>query len=70
MLTPLRVTETLSGLRGDPSVNLDAVIAAVVSFSGLITDIGDHLDAFDINPLICAPGGPVAVDALAVPAQT
>jgi acetate---CoA ligase (ADP-forming) len=69
MLAPLRVTKTLSGLRGNPPVHLDAVIAAILSFSGLIRDIGDQLDAFDINPLICAPGGPVAVDALAIPAH-
>jgi len=29
--------------------------------------LGDYLAAFDINPLIRTPAGPVAVDALAVP---
>jgi acyl-CoA synthetase (NDP forming) len=66
MLAPLRVTETLSGLRGRPPVSRDAVISAIVSFSDLVTDLGQHLSALDLNPLICSPAGPVAVDALAV----
>jgi hypothetical protein len=32
-----------------------------------VTELGDLLDAFDVNPLICGPSGVVAVDALAVP---
>jgi acyl-CoA synthetase (NDP forming) len=68
MLAPLRVTETFSGLRGGHQVNRDAVIDAIVSFSELIADLGDHLAAFDLNPLICSPSGPLAVDALAIPA--
>jgi acyl-CoA synthetase (NDP forming) len=70
MLAPLRVTETLAGLRGLPPVDLDAVIAAIVSFSALVTDVGDQLSAFDLNPLICSPSGPLAVDALAVLASS
>jgi hypothetical protein len=66
MLASLRVTQTISGLRGGPPVDLDAVIAAIVAFSALMTDVGDQLSAFDLNPLICSPSGPLAVDALAV----
>jgi hypothetical protein len=66
LLAPLRITEILAGLRGRPPVDLDAVIAAIVSFSALVTDVGDQLSAFDLNPLICSPSGPLAVDALAV----
>jgi hypothetical protein len=66
MLARLRVTETLSGLRGSAPADLDAVIAAIVSFSTLIADLGHHLAAFDLNPVICSPSGVLAVDALAV----
>ena len=38
-----------------------------VEFVHLAADLGDRLDAFDINPLICSPCGAVAVDALALP---
>jgi acetate---CoA ligase (ADP-forming) len=37
-----------------------------VALSTLALELGDHLDALDINPLICAPTGPLAVDALAI----
>jgi acyl-CoA synthetase (NDP forming) len=67
MLARLRVTETLSGLRGSAPADLDAVIGAIVSFSTLIADVGHHLAAFDLNPVICSPSGVLAVDALAVP---
>jgi hypothetical protein len=69
MLAPLRVTGTFAGLRGGHPVDRDAVIAAIVAFSALITDLGEHLSAFDLNPLVCSPSGPLAVDALAVPTE-
>jgi hypothetical protein len=31
-----------------------------------VTDLGEHLAALDLNPLICSPAGVLAVDALAV----
>jgi acyl-CoA synthetase (NDP forming) len=62
-----RFARLLDGFRGHPATDLAAVAAAVAAFSALVTDLAEHLDAFDINPLICTPAGPVAVDALAVP---
>ena len=67
MIAGLRIAEILRGVRGQPPCDLDALIAAIVSFSALVTDLGEHLAAFDLNPLICAPSGVLAVDALAVP---
>ena len=63
-----RFARLLNGFRGQPPADLAAVAAAVAAFSVLVTELGGHFDAFDINPLICGPAGPVAVDALAVPA--
>jgi acyl-CoA synthetase (NDP forming) len=68
MITRLRVAEILAGVRGRPPCDTDAVISALVSFSLLVFDLGGYLEAFDINPLICAPSGVLAVDALAVTA--
>ena len=48
---------------------LDAVAAAITGLSELATELGDVLEALDINPLICGPDRAVAVDALAVPRQ-
>jgi acyl-CoA synthetase (NDP forming) len=63
-----RFARLLAGFRGHPAADLAAVAAAVAAFSVLVTDLGDHLEAFDINPLICGPAGPVAVDALCLAA--
>jgi len=62
-----RFARLLTGFRGHPATDLAAVAAAMAAFSALVTDLAEHLDAFDINPLICTPAGPVAVDALTVP---
>lgn len=65
-----RFARLLAGFRGHPPIDLQAVAAAVAAFSVLITNVGDYLAAFDINPLICTRAGPIAVDALAVPAAS
>ena len=69
MLATLRVSRLLAGLRGQPPADLDAVAAAITGLSQLAAELGDVLEALDINPLICGPAGAVAVDALAIPRQ-
>jgi len=69
MLGTLRVARLLAGVRGQPGADLDAVAAAITGLSELATELGDVLEALDINPLICGPDRAVAVDALAVPRQ-
>jgi acetate---CoA ligase (ADP-forming) len=66
LISRLRLSEILAGVRGQPPCDVDAVISALVSFSVLVADLGEYLDAFDVNPLICSPSGVSAVDALAV----
>jgi hypothetical protein len=66
MIAGLRFSEILGGIRGQPPCDLDAIVSALVCFSGLVTDLGEHLAALDLNPLICSPAGVLAVDALAV----
>jgi len=68
LIGSLRFAEILNGVRGQPPCDVEAAISALVSFSVLVAELGEHLDAFDINPLICGPQGVLAVDALAVPA--
>jgi hypothetical protein len=67
LISGLRVAEVLDGVRGKPPCDLGAVADALVAFSVLAADLGEHLDALDVNPLICSPSGALAVDALAVP---
>jgi acyl-CoA synthetase (NDP forming) len=69
MLARLRVRDVLSGARGRPPSDADAVAAAVSALSVLAAELGGALEALDINPLACGPSGVVAVDALVVPAK-
>jgi acyl-CoA synthetase (NDP forming) len=66
-LARLRVAALLAGARGQPAADLDAVADAVAALSWLACDLGDTLDALDINPLICGPSGAAAADVLVVP---
>ena len=69
MIAGLRVAEILAGVRGQPPSDAGALADAIAAFSGLVADLGDDLDAFDVNPLICSPSGVLAVDALALPSR-
>jgi acyl-CoA synthetase (NDP forming) len=67
LISGLRVADIMAGVRGQPPCDVDAIADVLASFSRLAADLGDYLDAFDINPLICSPSGALAVDALALP---
>ena len=62
----LRVRKLLAGVRGAPAADMQAVAAAITALSELAVDLGDQLEALDVNPLICGQGGAIAVDALAI----
>ncbi len=65
----LRLAAVLAGTRGQPPADLGAITGAITGLSRLACDLGDALDALDINPLICGPSGAIAADALLVPAS-
>ena len=67
LLDGLAIRPLLDGLRGAPPADIEAVADAVVRLSLLATEIGDSIDALDVNPVIVSPQGCVAVDALVVP---
>jgi len=67
LLGTLRASRLLDGVRGAPPASRDAVIRAITALSALAADLGDRLEALDINPLICGPASAVAVDALLIP---
>jgi acetate---CoA ligase (ADP-forming) len=62
----LRLAPVLAGARGQPGADLDAIADAIEGLSRLARDLGDAIEALDINPLICGPHGAVAVDALLI----
>ncbi len=67
LVATLRISRVLAGHRGGPAVDVDGLVAAVVAISALACELGDQLDAVDVNPLVVHPGGAVAVDALVLP---
>jgi acyl-CoA synthetase (NDP forming) len=67
LIERLRVRPLLDGVRGAPAADIGAVVDALVGLSTLAVELGDVLEALDVNPLVCGPAGAVAVDALVVP---
>jgi hypothetical protein len=69
LLARLKVNTLLTGHRGSPPLDIDALVAAIVAVSHIAHELGDHLEALDVNPLIVGTHGAIAVDALVVPRQ-
>jgi acetate---CoA ligase (ADP-forming) len=67
LIDGLAARPMLDGLRGAPPADLDAFAAALARVSVLALDLGDLIEAIDVNPFIVGPEGCVAVDALVVP---
>ena len=63
----LRLAAVLAGPRGQPPADTGAIADAITGLSRLACDLGDALEALDINPLICSARGAVAADALLAP---
>ena len=66
MVDRLKVRPVLGGARGAAAADIDAITRAVVSMSVLATELGTGIEALDVNPLRCRPGGVIALDALVV----
>ena len=56
MVDRLKVRPLLDGVRGQPASNVDALAKAIVAFSWLAHDLGEHLEALDANPVDLRPG--------------
>ncbi|MHB1930077.1 MAG: acetate--CoA ligase family protein, partial [Acidimicrobiales bacterium] len=67
LLEGLAVRPLLDGFRGRPAADVPAVAEAVAAFAVLVEELGEHLDAIEVNPLRCGPGAPLALDVLVVP---
>jgi acyl-CoA synthetase (NDP forming) len=67
MLDGLPVGRLLAGVRGAAAADRSAVIDAVVAVSQLAVELGDVIEALDVNPLIAGPAGVLVVDTLLVP---
>ena len=67
LLAELKVAALLAGARGAPPADLGAIARAIAGLAELASELGEDIDALDINPLICGPDGAIAVDALVIP---
>ena len=66
MIREVKGSKVLQGLRGRPAADLGAIADVLVRLSNLAMSLDDRIAEVDINPLIAAPDGCVAVDALIV----
>jgi acyl-CoA synthetase (NDP forming) len=67
LIDRLRFRSVLDGVRGAPPADVDALTYTVSRLSLLAADLGDLLEALDVNPMIVSPQGCVAVDVLVIP---
>ncbi len=58
----------LIGYRGGPAYDRDAVLKAIVAMGRIARDLGDVIEALDVNPFVALPGlgGGLALDGLVV----
>ena len=66
MLASLKGRALLTGFRGKPGVDIDALIDTICRLSELAHDLSDVVDQIDVNPVIVSAGGVIAADALIV----
>lgn len=63
-LTDLRISKQLSGFRGQPAADMNAIVEAVMAVQRFVTDHVGRIDELEINPLLCTPTKAIAADAL------
>jgi hypothetical protein len=67
LIDRLAASPLLNGVRGEPSADRHSLARALSRLSVLAYDLGDLINALDVNPLIVGEKGCVAVDAMVEP---
>jgi hypothetical protein len=67
MVSELRSSRWLEGLRGSPPLDRAALVAAIEALDRVGQVLGTRLVSVDVNPLVVLPKGAIVVDALVVP---
>lgn len=68
-LKDLNIAPLLEGFRGNPPVDLDALLAAIDAVQAYVLANAERVDEVEINPLICTQDNAIAADALIRKAQ-
>ncbi|MBN1626282.1 MAG: acetate--CoA ligase family protein [Deltaproteobacteria bacterium] len=63
MIDSLKGGKILRGFRGGEPVNLDALTLLLSGFSSLVTDLEEHIQSIDLNPVMCSGKRCVIADA-------
>ena len=68
LIAKTKAAALLDGFRGGPAYDRDAVIEAIVAVGRIARDLGDVIEAVDVNPFVALPGkgGGLALDGLVV----
>jgi acetyltransferase len=61
-----RAAQLMRGYRGRPALDMEAAIGALMALGRLAGDLGDVIEAVDVNPFVMLPRGGMALDALVV----
>jgi acyl-CoA synthetase (NDP forming) len=69
LIDHLAASPLLNGVRGEPPADGRSLARALSRLSILAHDLGDLIEALDVNPLIVGEKGCVAVDALLEPSS-
>ena len=68
-LKDLNIAPLLEGFRGNPPVDLDALLAAIDALQAYVLANAERVEEVEINPLICTQDNAIAADALIRKAQ-
>jgi acyl-CoA synthetase (NDP forming) len=66
LLNRTHAARLMRGYRGGPALDSNAAIEALIGLGRLAVDLGDVIEAVDINPFVVLPQGGMALDALVV----
>lgn len=66
LLSHLKLSRLLDGIRGQPAVDRAALVSLIVNFSELVYAFGESIAEVDLNPVIVSRQGCTIVDALII----
>ena len=63
-LTRLKTYKLLTGFRGKPAADIDALVSAIMAVQAYVVAHADTISEVEINPMMCTPDAAIAADAL------